>query len=143
VDLMLGVCHPDLNEYLWGPAPEFVDDSDCVVRVDLGELLGQESRVWQAADPADIAEITQGLQRVGLPWLTRMHEPAAAIHFLETRPRTLIPSEQALFALLLHKAGHHARACEMLKELRRRTSGAWATKVADVFVAIECEVSST
>lgn len=143
VDLMVGVCHPDLNKYLWGPDSDFVDDADCVVRVDLGELLGQESRIWRPADPTDVAELTQGLETVGLPWLARMHHPSSAIQFLESRPRMLVPSEAALFALLMYKTGHRAKACEMLTELRQRTWGAWATKVADVSAEIGCEPRPT
>ena len=131
----VGVFDSEIYAACWQTdPPRFAMEPNCTVRSRLGLLMGDHDVSWRLGEKAAGDEIAAALQAVAVPFLDRMHTPEALEQYLETdRSMTLrYPPPIIYCALLKHRRGEKAQAEQMLRALRARSVGPWATRIGEV-----------
>lgn len=140
-DIACGVHDRDVYGSLWSPTEGFIDVPACTVRIGLGELSGEPSKIWDLADDRAEGDVSGRLNAETLSWFLTMHDRASMAEFLRARSRVLIPAEIAQLAILQHLSGDDAGACRTLAENRSRALGLWQSTFDDLAKQFSCVTS--
>ena len=137
----VGVCDPLTYELCWAKSPRsshgFVDEARCIVRTRTGDpILGGPYFLPSddIRDPDSVREAMRIVEDAVLPFLGRLHSPAALEKQLESTgaAKSRYPLPAIYLAILRHRNGNYDAAKSLLTELHGRLSGPWKRRVAEV-----------
>jgi hypothetical protein len=156
VSIAAGVLDPGVYEIVWGEKPpEIIDAVACTVNEYVGCLTGGKSDWWPLKEESTPQEMAQVMVSHVVPFLERMHSAAEMEKYIEEtkygaeiRGRRRFPDWNLLFALaiLKHRRGASAEACNLLAEYRDYL--AWrdmlreniAKRIAELTTQLGCSV---
>lgn len=130
--LEAGVLNRAVHEVFWGVAPEeFVEPPMCTVSVRAGNLLYGTDKWWNVGDqgdaiPAAIATL--------LDFINRAHSRTGMMQrLIETEvTNNRYPPPAINLAILKFQNGELQEARKILDDLRKKTSGPWLERVAQI-----------
>lgn len=140
--LNAGVMDCDIHALVWGKPPEpFVDQPSCTVRARVGELVDGLDKWWPIADGTALVEIKKHVVQYLLPFLERTHSREGMRRWLvDTNVvKKRYPPPILSLAILCSTLGNPQEACEILRELKRKTTGAWQSTVAEISTKLSCD----
>lgn len=96
----LGVLDAEVYARMWSRQPrEFIHEAECTVRSRLGVLATGRDVSWDPRLEDDRRQISGHLERIGMPFLDRMHARGAMIRHLEGQP-VRAPADSLSLAVL-------------------------------------------
>jgi hypothetical protein len=141
ITINAGVLQPEVHIKCWGTEPPAVIEvPSCTVRVRVGQLLDNKDLWWRLNDDGFVDDVTNKITAHVLPFLERMHSFDSMEEFLTRAQvtRQKYPLPIIYLALLKNQQGDRTAACELLSELRRKTVGAWQSRISEVARRLGC-----
>ena len=92
---------------------------------------------WSTADPSIVAEISNALLSVGLPWLQDLHSYEALEAALAAK-RGSYPPDVISLAVIRNELGDTSTACHELEVLMAGDPGGWRTRLEEVRNQLGC-----
>lgn len=141
VTVNAGIFRSDVYEEIWKKKPQgLVEEPFCLVRVRVGELIGNHDLWWSLDDDQTPQEITNALREHVLPFLSRFDAPEAIESFLEAAVgKQRDPLTRINLAVLKHLGGDADSACDILSEVQETALGDWRTRAAELGERLGCK----
>lgn len=136
-----GVLHPSVHAVCWGTPPgRVVYEPECTVRARIGRLIDNRDQWWPLDDTAALNQLGGLITAYVLPFLDRMHSPAAMETFLTSAcvPERPYPPESIYLAALMSMLGKRVEACALLADLEKQLVGPWRAAVTDAAGRLRC-----
>ncbi len=141
LQLDVGVLDVGLYRLCWSAdPPEMADAADCSVASDIGLVGGVNQARWSVADPSIAEHMQAAVSDVGVPFLDRMHDPAAMASYLESRPSLFSGYAPPVIYLagLRHRLGESTAACELLQRITTPSPSTWSAHVEQARQRLGC-----
>ncbi|MFA6270767.1 MAG: DUF4304 domain-containing protein [Candidatus Paceibacterota bacterium] len=136
-----GVFHSDVHAKCWGNGiPQFIEEPSCTVRARIGQLIDGKD-LWWSLDATNIAdEVVDKVNTHVLPFLEQMHSAKAMEHFLMKAQvvKQKYPPPIIYLAILKHEQGDVNEACTLLRDLKKKTVGAWQDRISRIAETLSC-----
>lgn len=141
VTVNAGIFRSDVYEKIWKKAPQgLVEEPFCLVRVRVGELVGNHDLWWSLGGDQTPQEIRNALREHVLPFLSRFDAPGAIESFLEAAAsKQRDPLIRINLAVLKHLDGDANSACGILRQVQETALGDWRTRAAELGERLGCE----
>lgn len=135
----IGALDSEIFRMCWGQDPAgVIQASHCTVEARLGTLATGRDTWW----PLGSSEFVPAIAIHAQLFLEQVHAPGGLedvlASSLERRGLRGDPSRVIYLALLRNRRGDRSGACQLLADLRSRTSDAWKSRVSTVAAAIGC-----
>lgn len=135
----IGVLDSEIFRLCWGQdSPGVIQACHCTVETRLGNLAAGRDTWWPLSSPDFAPAIATHAQL----FLEQVHAPGGLekvlASSLERSGLRGDPSRVIYLALLRNRRGDRTAACQLLADLRSRTSDAWKSRVSTVAAAIGC-----
>lgn len=141
ITINVGVLYPDVYRKCWENEPaKFIEEPSCTVRARIGQLIDGKDLWWQLDESGIADDIANKVAVYGLPFLEQMHSPTAMEQFLTDSQviKQKYPLPIIYLAILKHEQGDVTGACTLLRELQKKTVGAWQDRIAQVIETLSC-----
>jgi hypothetical protein len=130
--LEAGVCWPKAYELTWEqPVPPKLLSAQCTVHERVGFIASDRDQWWRSTEQSDeamIAEATEMVSAVLLPFWDRLHSPTALEPLLMAKKRRPDPASVIARALILHERDDLAGARAVLEDRLEKSSSAWTPR---------------
>lgn len=143
VTLNIGVIEKSVYFDCWDRVvDDFINEPNCIVRT---RILTEDNKEkwWQIADADTVEDMVASVKNFVLPFFDKHHSLDSMREFLiqtnvvdKTYPPPVI-----YLAIILHRLGKSDEACLRLGALKKKTVGAWLSRVEEIAEKLKCIVS--
>lgn len=135
VTINVGVLEREAFAFCWGKPPgNPVQESSCIVRARLGELVDNRDCWWAVNDQHGPSQVAEALVKFAIPYFERMHSSERMIESLEeTGARRLpYPLPAIYLAILLIEHGESDSGFALLGDRAARATKPWRLRIDDI-----------
>jgi len=136
-----GVLHPVVHAKCWdGDLSKFIEEPTGTVRARIGQLIDGNDLWWQLDADGVAGEIADAVNTYVLPFFEHMHSLNGMRQFLTNADvvKHKHPPPIIYLAILKHEQGDSDGACSLLSDLKRKTVGAWHSRISQIEERLSC-----